>query len=303
VSGTEGVSTSSSAQPAGSAGTPEGAPGTTAPLPPPSAAPRGITLAGATADVRAGETFAQALARADREYGPLEMVRVFYPGLPPAWNGSQADIAGRTTVVSFKALPSDVLAGRYDAQMTAWFASVPRDRDTYWVYYHEPEDNIDNGTFTAADYRAAWRRLAGLAAKAGNPRLRPTLVLMCFSLNPSSGRDWRDYYPGGDAVSVLGWDCYNFGRRKGEYASPESIYAKSMEVSRAVGKPFGYAEMGSTLLPGDSGAGRAAWLRQVGSYLRSQGSVWMAYWDDKTAVDFRLLDTPSQLAWKDVCRG
>lgn len=265
--------------------------------------PGGRMLAGASVQLRTGETYAQGLARADRTYGPLEMVRVFYTGLPPSWAGSRADVANRTVVVSFKALPLDILAGKHDAQLSTWFASAPRTRDTYWVYYHEPEDNIAAGNFTAADYRAAWRRLAGLADRTGNSRLHATLVLMCYSVNPASGRNWRDYYPGGDVIDVLGWDCYNYGRKKGEYAPPANIYAKSIEVSRAAGKPFGYAETGSTLLPEDTGAGRAAWLRSVGAYLSSQNPLWVSYFDSMLSVDFRLLDSPSQQAWQSICRS
>ncbi|HET8660398.1 MAG TPA: DNRLRE domain-containing protein [Micromonosporaceae bacterium] len=265
--------------------------------------PGGRMLAGASVQLRTGETYSQGLARADRTYGPLEMVRVFYPGLPPSWAGSRADVANRTVVVSFKALPLDIIAGKHDAQLSTWFASAPRTRDTYWVYYHEPEDNIAAGNFTATDYRAAWRHLAGLANRTGNSRLHATLVLMCYSLNPDSGRNWRDYYPGGDIIDVLGWDCYNYGRKKGEYASPASIYGKSIEVSRATGKPFGYAETGSTLLPEDTGAGRAAWLRSVGTYLNSHNPLWVAYFDTMLSVDFRLLDSPSQQAWQSVCRS
>lgn len=263
----------------------------------------GRMLAGASVQLRTGETYAQGLARADRTYGPLEMVRVFYTGLPPSWAGSRVDVANRTVVVSFKALPLDVLSGKHDAQLSAWFASAPRTRDTYWVYYHEPEDNIAAGNFTATDYRAAWRHLAGLANRTGNSRLHATLVLMCYSVNPSSGRNWRDYYAGGDIIDVLGWDCYNFGRKKGEYASPASIYAKSIEVSRAAGKPFGYAETGSVLLPEDTGAGRAAWLRSIGAYLSSQNPLWVSYFDSMLSVDFRLLDQPSQQAWQGICRS
>ena len=270
------------------------------PLP---AVPRGRTLAGASLQLQPGETYAQGVARADRTYGPMEMVRVFYPGLPPAWKGSRADVAGRTTVVSFKAHPRDINAGRHDAQLAAWFAGVNRQRDTYWVYFHEPEDDVENGSYTAADYRSAWRRLAGLAARAGNPRLYPTLVLMCYTLNPQSGRNWRDFYPGDDVIAVLGWDCYNFSGRNGSYASPESIFARSAEVSRSVGKPFGYAEMGSQLVPGDSGAARAAWLRAVGAYYAQINPVWAAYFDVKLDIEYRLLDAPSQQAWQAVCRS
>lgn len=108
----------------------------------------------------------------------------------------------------------------------------PRDRDVYWVYYHEPEDNIAAGEFTAADYRAAWRRLRSLADKAGNPRLHATLVLMGWSLDPLSKRDWRDYYPGRDVIQVLGWDVYNLGWKKGRYDSPPPCTTGSSPSAR-----------------------------------------------------------------------
>jgi hypothetical protein len=272
-------------------------------LPPLQPIPRGRSLAGASVQLQNGESFAQGLARADRTYGPLEVARVFYSGSPPSWKGSRAEVAARTVVVSFKMQPRDVNAGRHDSQLAAWFGSAPRNYDIYWSYWHEPEDDIEDGRFSAADYRAAWRRISGIAGRAGNPKLHPTLILMCFSLNPGSNRNWRDYYPGDDAVAALGWDCYNYGRKKGEYATPQSIFGKSIEVSRSVNKPFGYAEMGSALLPGDNGAGRAAWLRSVGAYLQGQGPLWMSYWDAAKDIDFRLLDAPSQQAWQAVCRS
>lgn len=260
-------------------------------------------LAGASVSLRSGETWAQGVARADRTYGPLQMVRVFYPGLPPSWNGSRSDVVDRTVVVSFKAGPRDVNSGKHDTLLANWFASVPKDRDTYWVYFHEPEDDIEAGAFTPTDYRAAWRRIAGLADRAGNRRLRATLVLMCYTLTPSSGRNWRDYYAGDDVIETLGWDCYNQSWGKGEYADPATMFARSVEVSKAAGKSFGYAEMGSKMVAGDSGTRRAAWLRAVGAHVRSQGAAWVSYFDSTVGGEYRLLDAASQQAWMSVCRS
>jgi len=273
---------------------------TTVPLPPLGA---NRTLAGATVSLRSGETFAQGVARADRTYGPLKMVRVFYPGLPPSWPGSRADVSNRTVVVSFKALPRDILAGKHDSLFRNWFASVPENMDTYWVYYHEPEDNIEAGDFTAADYRAAWRRLAGFADQANNPRLYATLVLMCWSLSSNSHRNWRDFYPGDDIIHTMGWDCYNYGWKKGTYDDPAGLFGKSIELSRQLGKPYGYAETGSQMASGDNGTRRGAWLRQVADYMRAQKVAWAAYFDSTVGGEFRLLDTPSQLGWQYFCRG
>lgn len=268
----------------------------------PFAAPR-KTLPGASLHLRSGEGFGDALRRSDRTYGPLRMVRVFYPGLPPSWNGSRADVANRTVVVSFKAHPRDVNAGRYDSRLAGWFASVPRNVDVYWAYYHEPENDVEGRRFTPAQFASAFRRVSGLADKARNPRLRATLILMCWTLSPNSGRNFDAYYPGSAAVDVLGWDCYNTGVKKNRYAPPTEVFSRMIDKSRALGKPWGLAETGTLKISGDSsGSGRATWLRSVSRYLNEQKPLWVAYYDYKVGGgDYRLLDAPSQNAWRAWC--
>ena len=291
---------------------PAGPPRRTEPDPTPGRRPPGgdgsrRILVGANVEVQSGESWLEANARADTAYGPLAMHRVFYPDLPPPWEGSRAAGGGRTVVVSFKAAPRDILAGSHDALLAEWFRTAPRDRDIYWVYYHEPEDNIEAGEFNAADYRAAWRRLGQLADDADHPRLHATLVLMCWTLESGSGRDWRDYYAGEDVIAVLGWDCYNSaGQRGGYYIDPAQRFESALAVSRQAGKPWGIAEFGSELIAGDeSGEGRAAWLREVGEYLSSltYPPLWVAYFDSTVAGDFRLRDRPSQRAWQQFAQA
>ncbi|GAA4579085.1 hypothetical protein GCM10023176_56190 [Micromonospora coerulea] len=260
------------------------------------------TLPGASIAVQSGETFTQALARSDRTFGKLRMARVFYPGLPPAWNGSRADVVDRTVVVSFKASPQEVNSGKYDSRLASWFASIPRDHNVYWSYFHEPEDDVERGAFTAAAYKSAWRRIAGLANRTGNPNLINTVILMCWTLDPKSGRNFDAFYPGGDLVETLGWDCYNWGVKWKRYASPQEIYGRMISKSRALGKPWGVAETGSDLVPGDSGTGRATWIRAMASYLNGQRPEFVAYYNQVVSQgDFRLQDAPSIQAWRSFC--
>jgi len=95
-------------------------------------------------------------------FSGLEVVRIFYPGLPANWPG-KVDTGGRPVIVSFKASPDEINSGSLDRRLGDWFKATPRDRTIWWSYYHEPEDNIENGEFTAAAYRTAWRRLVRLA--------------------------------------------------------------------------------------------------------------------------------------------
>lgn len=278
-----------------------GAPAGTSP------ASAGATLCGASWQSESkGESYQEALARLDRYYGTMQILRVFYPGLPAAWPG-KVDPSGRPMIVSFKAAPADVTSGRHDAQLRRWFADAPKSQPTYWTFYHEPENNISGGEFTAEQYRQAWRHLAGLAREAGNPNLRATLILMAWTLNPNSHRDFRDYYPGGDIIDVLGWDAYNssWDAEKPAYQQPASMFSRVVERSAQEGKPFGIAETGSPIIAGDDGTRRAAWLRELTGYLEDSGALWATYfdidWSSKNKADYRLRDAAGQAAWREFC--
>jgi hypothetical protein len=97
---------------------------------------------------------------------------------------------------------------RYDLIV---FDTAPTGHPIYYVYYHEPEDNIAADQFKAADYKAAWAHVVKLADAAHNPWLHSTLVLMNWDLEHGSGRNWKDYLPGGGIISTLGWDAYPVG--------------------------------------------------------------------------------------------
>jgi hypothetical protein len=261
------------------------------------AAPVQTTRFGAAVWQTGKETYQAALARADKTYGRMDMTRVFYGGAPAAWPGN-AGISGRPVAVSFKFAPANVIAGKHDAQMLTWFKTAPKDRDVDWIYYHEPEDNIAAKEFTAVQYRAAWRRLAGLAKQAKNPRLKSSLTLMCWTFEKASGRKFADYYPGSDVIDVMSYDCYNLGATKGRYDDPAIVFGPAVANAKALGKPFAIAEAGSLLVKGDNGTKRAAWLEKSANYLRAQNARYVAYFDAPVGGEFRLLDQPSQVMWK-----
>lgn len=256
------------------------------------------TLFGASVD-QEGRSWSQALADSNAAYGGMEVVRVFYSGLPSRWPSRAGEVDG-PVVVSFKANPSDVLAGRHDAYLTEWFRTAPRDRDIWWSYWHEPEDNVESGDFTAQQWREAYRRIAGLAGAAGNPRLHNTVILMCWTASPKSGRSVSSYFPGADVVETMGWDCY--AHSTSPYANPEDMYGKALATTRELGLSFGVAETGARLGVDDaSGSKRGAWLRSIGSWLLDRDAAFVCYWDAvASGYDYRLLDEPSKLAWREV---
>lgn len=267
---------------------------TPAPLPPPT----GPALISASFSVNTGETFSQALARTDAAIGPLDAVRIYSSALPEAWSGSRAEAAQRPVILSFKALPSDVNAGKHDAFFQSWFASLPKDTyEIFWCYYHAPEDNIESGVFTAADFREAFRRLAGLAGGAANPNLYATLILDAETADPASGRTFTNFYPGADVIDVLAWNNLSTA---GTYETPDALFGKAIALSDTQGKPWGISEVGATKASTDaSGSGRASWIESVRNYMSVRRPVFVSYWNQTTSTnDYRLSDSPSQSQWK-----
>lgn len=260
------------------------------------------TAFGAVVKPAKGESYQQALARSESRYGRLGVIRYFDSNSPDSWSTFTNKLGDHTAIISFRISPTTVLSGSADSQLLAWFRSAPTDRVTYWSYMHEPEDDIARGSFTMSSYRNAFARIAGLARQAGNPQLRSTLILMCYTVNPASGRTWTNYYPGDGVIDVLGWDCYNHGENRGVYGKPATLYSRAVETSRAAGLPWGMAEIGSRIARGDTtGAGRAAWLTSVAKYLHGEGAEFVSYFDTNGAgTDYRLLDEPSRQAWYDV---
>lgn len=280
---------------------PDPEPTRTAPEPDPeptTPAATGDTLFGASVD-QEGRTWSKALADSNAAYGGMEVVRVFYPGLPSRWPGRAGEVGG-SVVVSFKANPSDVLAGKHDAYLADWFRTAPTDRDIWWAYWHEPEDDVERGAFTAQQWRDAYRRIAGLADAAGNPRLHNTVILMCWTVSPKSNRSFASYFPGTDVVEALGWDCY--AHSTSPYANPEDMYSKALAKTRELGLQFGIGETGAKLGADDpTGAKRGDWLRSIGRWLLEHDAAFACYWDAvATGGDYRLLDEPSMLAWREV---
>ena len=258
------------------------------------------TRYGASFQLDDGEGYDAGLARVDAALGHLDFVRVFYQEAPDPWPGKAP---GRNVVVSFKLPPSEVISGADDAYMKRWFARAPHNVDIYWCYWHEPENDIQDGTFTAADYKAAFVHLDKLADAADNPRLKSTVVLQSYSTRPESGRNWRTYLPNPAHVDVLAWDVYNRSTPEAAYQVPPDLLDGAMQANRSIGKPFAIAELGGAVAPGDHGSGRAEWLRRMGSYLDQHHAVFVCYFNflwNNGRDDFRLQDSASVQAWKTI---
>jgi len=234
------------------------------------------------------------------QFGHIPILRVYDTGMPDPslWTTGVQGINHSAVVVSFRSPPSTVLSGADDTALAKFFDSAPTGYPIYYSYYHEPEPLVQAGTFTVAQYKAAWAHIAALAAAARNPYLKSTLILMTWDLNPSSGISWKDYLPAGHVISVLGWDAYPAGTvhdSDPQPTAPADFMGAAEAASRQVGLPFGFAEFAL-----GTQADRPQWLAEVASYLRNTGALFGTLFDSTGFPWMELTDDPSIQAWRAV---
>lgn len=245
-------------------------------------------------------SIAEAASVNDERFGRLPVVRQFDPAIPPAgaWSRRGA-LEGRAIVTSFRSTPDEVLSGAHDSAILQYFREAPTGAPIFWSYYHEPESSVDEEMFSASEYRRAWRHLSALVGELCRGDLFPTLILTGWTADERSGRDWRDYYPGEKFISVLAWDPYNSATETPwRYAPPSELLGSIVRISSSAKKPWGVAEIGSVIVPGDDGTGRAEWLNDVAEYLQSAGASFVIYFQSVRDAHFKLEDAPSVNVWR-----
>nr|MDQ3577621.1 hypothetical protein [Actinomycetota bacterium] len=124
-----------------------------------------------------------------------------------------------------------------------------------------------------------------------------TLILMCWTVDPNSGRNWRDYYPGNRTIDVMAFDCYSTFTPDGTYRSPRDQIGPAYRLTQRLGKSFAIAELGTVLVQGDDGTGRARWLHRCARWLRHHDARFVSYWDTNNIA---LTDRPSRRAWRHI---
>lgn len=252
-----------------------------------------------------GLTTGEAIAELDEAFGHVPALRVFSQGMPRAWDDGQAEhLLGRTLVTSFRAHPSEINAGQHDAYLRHWFANAPDNQVIYWSYFHEPESQIRDGVFTEQEYKHAWTRIAQIADEACKPNMFSTLILTGWTAQPEAGRSLSTYDAGPDVVDVVAFDPYNgvYELDRAYYISAEEKLGPIVEMMQVEGgdRPWGIAELGSRVIPGDDGTGRAAWLMEMGEYIIANNGVFVTYFQSTRDGNWRLDDEPSREAWREL---
>jgi beta-mannanase len=247
------------------------------------------------------------LTQVDAEMGGIDSAR-FYWGQKakgtkatcryPTATDLGGNLGSRILVASYKLWPQDILAGMYDADITATAKAAPTGQVTMLGLWHEFEDDIEKGHFTAQQMNDAQQRWASLIHAVGNPQVLVALILMGFTYNGGKSRDWRTFYPGDASVDVMCTDEYAWAPNNPKDLT--TIFAKGRAAADSVGKPFSVTETGVDPATFGNGQARYDALKLVAQRARavSNGPVAM-YFGADPGDRWDLVTDPNALAaWK-----
>lgn len=201
--------------------------------------------------------------------------RVFWEGMSQDWGQEpqhQWFPAGKWAVSCTKTVTPSLLKSRLDAIPTDDLKKI-----LAFCHTHEPE-NPDKG-LTPAQHRANQEAASPIIRGKG---LRAASCLMGWTLDPDSGRNWRDWISP-DAVDVLYWDRYNGGQKKQPpiYQTPEKMLAPILAASQELGLPWGLWETGTNQFGDD--LERVRWAEDLRALIEKEGGE-CAIWYDRVAT-------------------
>jgi hypothetical protein len=252
------------------------------------------------------------------------LVRMYQQWQLPARKVAAMINDGRLVLVSHKPPAGGwaaVASGAEDPMIQA-LAEAYRSfgHEVLFSFHHEPHDDasdVKGGSFgTAADYRAAWRRIRTIFDRVGASHSAGGNVFFAYSATgswalkaaaggPAGSGD--PLYPGDDLIDVFAHDRYNWASCGGDaWEEFASEWAPLVALAAAHRKPLIAAEFGS---PPADGA-RNDWFRRAATWLRTDPLArrWMwgvAYFHslhDTCPWDFLSQGDDGRLGWQDAFR-
>jgi hypothetical protein len=255
--------------------------------------------------------------------GPVQIYRMYDLKFTwPTWNKTMAyRLHGNAQEdYSFNLPPADVAAGRDDAKLKTFIASTPK--NIILTNYHEPEQEIAAGKFTAAQFRASIVRLATLVHaqnKIDGGTRRVSVILMYDTVYGFKGRNPMNYWPGRNPATganyadLISFDTYALPHATGtpgipagftdglKWQSASQLLDPSIAFAAKIGSPWMISEFGYLEDINNPGR-RAQALTDFANYARLHGAVAVEYWDSYgTRADWQLrYSTQASAAWKAI---
>lgn len=268
----------------------------------------GTAAASATSATKIG-AWSKSWAWFDAAIGPVDIYRGYDPGFAfPTWPATKSAHAHPDAPAydyTFNLPPQDVASGADDAELQAFIASTPADRPYYLTNYHEPEQEIESGMFTAAAFRASEAHLAGLVHAQnlldGGQR-KVSLVLMISTFTGFKKRNPVTYWPTTtdclatvapcDLLDLVSVDAYALPHATGttgvpigytdgvNWKSASTLLSPAYKWAAAHSTPWAISELGY-LEDVHNPTRRATELTNAVTYAKNNGALFVEYWDSR----------------------
>jgi hypothetical protein len=273
----------------------------------------------------------------DLAVGPVDVYRG-YGNWNATWSqvpaGHRKTAPGAMNDFSFRLPPAEVASGARDADLQAFIATTPT--NVVLTNHHEPEQEIEAGQFTFAQFRAANARLNMLVDAQnlidGGTR-KVSVILMISTFTGFQGRNAENYWPtaakgDGGTVDLISADVYAAPHATGTAGVPlgytdgvnwktaQTLVRPVLSFARAHVTDWAISELGiledvnnptrkSQLMTDVVNYARAGRLTATGAVYRP--ALWVSYWNSKGGrADWGLRfsnppvpsETPNSLAYQ-----
>lgn len=246
----------------------------------------------------------------DAGAGPMDVYRGYDNGFRyPTWQQIPAGHRktgnpGSFNDYSFQIPPAQLAAGDWDARLRTFLASTPR--NVVLTNHHEPEQEIEAGQFTFAQFRAAQLRLDELvdeqnAADGGTRKV--SVILMISTFTGFQGRNAANYWPtvarDGGTVDLISADVYNMPHGTGttvplgyttgtNWKSAPTLVRPVLRFAQLNRTDWAISELGILEDVNDPDR-RAQLMRDVVAIARSgqigtltyRPALWVSYWNSR----------------------
>lgn len=243
----------------------------------------------------------------DAAVGPVDVYRGY-----GNWNATWQQVpaghrhSGGMNDFSFRLPPAQVASGQQDAALRTFIASTPK--NVVLTNHHEPEQEIEAGDFTFAQFRAANARLNRLVdeqnARDGGTR-KVSVILMISTFTGFQGRNAENYWPttakgDGGTVDLISADVYTAPHGTGttvpmgyttgtNWKSAATLVSPVLRFAKLKATDWAISELG-ILEDANDGNHRAQLMRDVVAYARAgrlsatsvhRPALWVSYWNSK----------------------
>jgi hypothetical protein len=277
----------------------------------------------------------------DAAVGPMDVYRGYDNGFHyPTWQQVPRALAhpGGMNDYSFQLPPAEVMAGLHDAELQTFIASSPL--NIVLTNFHEPEQEIELGHFTFAEFRAAQAHLNQLVDAQnlidGGSR-KVSVILMVSTFTGFKGRNPENYWPtalkgDGGSADLISADVYAAPHATGtagvpigytdgiSWKTPAALMKPVVLFAKAHLTDWAVSELGYLENVNDP-ARKAQALRDAVAFAKAgkptatapvyRPALWISYWDSRGGrADWELRYSPpvpstsntsnAALAWRDL---